>query len=120
MGAAGIRLELRHVLRKHIASALAYRLVMVLLSLPLLPFMLIEKLFRPAESSWSWWVSAYLKGRRLARHRDFDLIYSTGGAYSTPYSTNALHKDIGTRSVVGAQYPFVMLVQQPGTPQKGR
>ncbi|TRZ67344.1 MAG: glycosyltransferase, partial [Comamonadaceae bacterium] len=118
MGAAGIRFEIRHVLRKHIASALAYRLVMVLLSLPLLPFMLIEKLMRPVESSWSWWISAYIKGRRLARHRDFDLIYSTGGAFAAHVAARALQKHLGTRWLAEVHDPLVMPGKTPDTPQE--
>ena len=68
-GPAGFRFELRHVLRKHLTSPVVYRVVMLALSLPLLPFMLLEKLLRPVESSWSWWLSAYVKGRSLARQR---------------------------------------------------
>ncbi|MEI6662612.1 MAG: hypothetical protein WCL01_10835, partial [Comamonadaceae bacterium] len=118
MGAAGIRFELRHVLRKHIASALAYRLVMVLLSLPLLPFMLIEKLLRPVESSWSWWISACIKGLRLARHRDFDLIYSTGGAFAAHVAARALQKHLGIRWLAEVHDPLVMPGKTPETPQE--
>jgi glycosyltransferase involved in cell wall biosynthesis len=81
-GPAGIRFELRHVLRKRLGSGLLYRVPMVLASLVLLPSMLVEKLLWPVESSWSWWVSAYCKGRWLARTQKFDLIYSTGGAFA--------------------------------------
>lgn len=82
LGPAGIRFELRHVLRKRLGSGLLYRLPMVLASLVLLPGMLVEKLLWPLESSWSWWASAYCKGRWLARKQKFDLIYSTGGAFA--------------------------------------
>jgi glycosyltransferase involved in cell wall biosynthesis len=118
MGPAGIRFELRHVLRKHIASALAYRLVMVLLSLPLLPFMLMEKLMRPVESSWSWWVSAYLQGRRLARDRSFDLIYSTGGAFAAHVAARALQKRLAIRWLAEVHDPMVMPGKTPDTPQE--
>ena len=118
MGPAGIRFELRHVLRKHITSALLYRLVMVLLSLPLLAFMLIEKLVRPVESSWSWWISAYIKGRRLARHRDFDLIYSTGGAFAAHVAARALQKHLGSRWLAEVHDPLVMPGKTPETPQE--
>jgi hypothetical protein len=118
MGPAGIRFELRHVLRKHLDSALGYRLVMVLLSLPLLPFMLIEKLVRPVESSWSWWVSAYIKGRRLARHRDFDLIYSTGGAFAAHVAARALQKRLAIRWLAEVHDPMVMPGKTPDTPQE--
>lgn len=118
MGPAGIRFELRHVLRKHIASALVYRLVMVLLSLPLLPFMLIEKLLQPVESSWSWWVSAYFKGQRLARDRNFDLIYSTGGAFAAHVAARALQKKLGIRWLAEVHDPLVMPGKTPDTPQE--
>lgn len=78
-GPAGIRFELRHVLQRRFSKGVIYRTLMTLASLALLPFLFIEKLLRPVESSWSWWLSAYLKGRALARRQPFDLIYSTGG-----------------------------------------
>ena len=92
-GPAGIRFELRHVLRKRF-SGWRYRLAMGLLSLPLLPFMLIEKLLYPLESSWSWRFAARHKGLALARERKFDLIYSTGGAYAAHLAACDLQRDL--------------------------
>ncbi|MEK9804165.1 MAG: hypothetical protein VW475_12240, partial [Curvibacter sp.] len=81
-GPAGLRFDLRHVLRKRFGKGVIYRVLMLLASLILLPGMVVEKLWRPLESAWSWWLPAYLKGRALARQQPFDLIYSTGGAYA--------------------------------------
>jgi glycosyltransferase involved in cell wall biosynthesis len=117
-GPAGIRFELRHVLRKHLPNPKAYRLVIVLLSLPLLPFMFIEKLLRPVESSWSWWFSAYLKGRALARHRKFDLIYSTGGAFAAHVAGRALKQALGVRWLAEVHDPLVMPGNTPSTAQE--
>jgi glycosyltransferase involved in cell wall biosynthesis len=117
-GPAGIRFELRHVLRRHMSSSWAYRSVMVLLSLPLLPFMLVEKLLRPVESSWSWWLSAYWKGLQLARHRKFDLIYSTGGAFAAHIAGNALKRSLGVRWLAEVHDPLVMPGSEPSTPQE--
>jgi glycosyltransferase involved in cell wall biosynthesis len=117
-GPAGIRFEMRHVLRKHLTSAWGYRLVMVLLSIPLLPFMVIEKLLRPMESSWSWWLSAYLKGRMLARHRKFDLIYSTGGAFAAHVAGRALKQALGVRWLAEVHDPLVMPGSTPATAQE--
>jgi hypothetical protein len=116
--AAGIRFELRHVLRKHLKSKSVYRLVMLTLSLPLLPLMLVEKLFRPIESSWSWWLSAYLKGRSLARGRKFDLIYSTGGAFAAHVAGHALKKALGVRWLAEVHDPLVMPGSSPETAQE--
>ncbi|BDT72237.1 D-inositol-3-phosphate glycosyltransferase [Comamonadaceae bacterium OS-4] len=117
-GPAGIRFELRHVLRKHLSSPLVYRLVMVLLSLPLLPFMLLEKVIRPVESSWSWWLSAYVKGWLLARDRKFDLIYSTGGAFAAHLAGNALKRTLGVRWLAEVHDPLVMPGSEPVSKQE--
>jgi len=117
-GPAGIRFEMRHVLRKQFASPFAYRLVMVLLSLPLLPFMLVEKMLRPVEGSWSWWLSAFLKGRQLARGRKFDLIYSTGGAFAAHLAGSALKKVTGVRWLAEVHDPLVMPGSEPVSKQE--
>ena len=117
-GPAGIRFELRHVLRKHLSHPSVYRLVMVLLSIPLLPFMLVEKLLRRVESSWSWWLSAYVVGRLLARKRKFDLIYSTGGAFAAHVAGHALKRSLGVRWLAEVHDPLVMPGSTPRTPQE--
>ena len=91
---------------------------MVLLSIPLLPFMLVEKLLRPVESSWSWWLSAYLEGRALARHRKFDLIYSTGGAFAAHVAGRALKQALGVRWLAEVHDPLVMPGSTPKTAQE--
>lgn len=117
-GPAGLRFELRHVLRKHLKSPLAYRSVMLVASVLLLPFMLVEKLLRPVESSWSWWFSAYLMGRRLAKGRTFDLIYSTGGAFAAHLAGRALKQRLGVRWLAEVHDPLVMPGSVPSTPQE--
>ncbi len=116
--AAGIRFELRHVLRKRWGSGKRYRSAMLLASLLLLPFMLVEKILRPVESSWSWWLSAYLVGRRLARQQPFDLIYSTGGAFAAHIAAAALKRASGTRWLAEVHDPMVVPGSQPHTAQQ--
>lgn len=113
-GPAGIRFELRHVLRQHL-SGWAYRLVMLLLSLPLLPLMLIEKWLWPLESSWSWRFAARHKGRALARAQRFDLIYSTGGAYAAHLAACDLHRELGIPWLAEVHDPFVTPGHTPVT-----
>jgi glycosyltransferase involved in cell wall biosynthesis len=117
-GPAGVRFEARHVLRKRLGSGLGYRAVMLPVSLLLLPFMLIEKLLRPVESSWSWWFSAYLKGCSLARGRQFDLIYSTGGAFAAHIAGAALKRATGIRWLAEVHDPMVVPGTTPSTPQQ--
>ena len=116
MGPAGIRFELRHVLRRRWGGGVRYRMVMLLASIFLLPWILIEKLLRPVESSWSWWLSAYLKGRSLARQKPFDLIYSSGGAFAAHLAARSLKQATGTPWLAEVHDPMVV----PGTPPISR
>jgi len=116
--AAGIRFEARHVLRKHLGSGLRYRIAMLLVSLVLLPWMLLEKLLRPVESSWSSWLSAYVKARLLMRKRHFDWVYSTGGAFAAHVAGAALKRDAGVRWLAEVHDPMVVPGTVPATPQQ--
>jgi len=115
---AGIRFELRHVLRQHLHWPWQYRFVMLVLSAPLLPFMLIEKLFWRIESSWSWWITAYALGRWLIYRRKFDLIYSTGGAYAAHIAGAALQRATGVPWMAEVHDPMVVPGVVPSTPQQ--
>lgn len=117
-GPAGLRFELRHVLRRRFANRLVYRSLMTLASLVLLPGLIVEKLLRPVESSWSWWLSAWLKGRALARARPFDLIYSTGGAYAAHLAGRALKRSLGTPWLAEVHDPFITPGSTPRTAQQ--
>ncbi len=118
MGPAGFRFELRHVLRRRWGSGIRYRLWMTLASIFLLPWMLLEKLLRPVESSWSWWLSAYLKGRALARQKPFDLIYSTGGAFAAHLAARSLKRATGTPWLAEVHDPMVIPGESPVSPQQ--
>jgi hypothetical protein len=117
-GPAGLRFELRHVLRRRFENRLVYRTLMTLASLALLPGLVIEKLLRPVESSWSWWLSAYLKGRSLARRQPFDLIYSTGGAFAAHIAGRALKMATGAPWLAEVHDPMVTPGTTPSTPQQ--
>jgi len=117
-GPAGLRFELRHVLRRRFENRFVYRTLMTLASLLLLPGLVVEKLLRPVESSWSWWLSAWLKGRALARQRPFDLIYSTGGAYAAHLAGRALKRSLGTPWLAEVHDPFVTPGSTPRAAQQ--
>ena len=80
--AVGLRFDLRHVLRRHVRSRIAYKTSVGLMTLLLSPLYLLEKLFIRLEPQWSWFFPAYLKGAKIIRERKPELIYSTGGANS--------------------------------------
>jgi glycosyltransferase involved in cell wall biosynthesis len=117
-GPAGLRFELRHVLRRRFANRSVYRVLVTLATLVLLPGLIIEKLLRPVESSWSWWLSAYLKGYALAREQPFDLIYSTGGAFAAHLAGRALKHSLGTPWLAEVHDPFVTPGNTPHTAQQ--
>jgi len=79
---AGLRFDLRYILRRYISSKLGYKLAVGLITLLILPFYVLEKLFVRLEPQWSWFVTAYFVGARLIRERKPNVIYSTGGANS--------------------------------------
>ncbi|MEO8119299.1 MAG: hypothetical protein ABI606_08250, partial [Rhodoferax sp.] len=118
VGPAGFRFELRHVLRRRWGNGLRYRLLMTLASIFLLPWMLLEKLLWPVESSWSWWLSAYLKGRALARQKPFDLIYSTGGAFAAHLAARSLKRASGTPWLAEVHDPMVIPGETPTSRQQ--
>lgn len=106
-GPAGIRFELRHVLRKRLGYGWNYRVFMTLASLVLLPGMVVEKLLCQVESSWSWWLSAYCKGRWLAHRQPFDLVYSTGGAFAAHVAARQLKKALKVPWMAEVHDPLV-------------
>ena len=113
LGPAGFRFELRHVLGLILGKGIRYRLLMLLASLFLLPWMVLEKVLWPLESSWSWWLSAYLKGQSLDKEKPFDLIYSSGGAFAAHLAAHALKKVTGTPWLAEVHDPLVMPGQLP-------
>ena len=79
---AGLRFDLRHVVRRSVTNRAAYKVATALITLPLLPFYLLERALVPLESQWSWFIPTYFRGARLIRERGCTVIYSTGGASS--------------------------------------
>jgi hypothetical protein len=80
--AVGLRFDLRHVLRRKIRNRLLYNVVLGAISLLLLPFYLLEKVFVRLETQWSWAPAAYRRAARIVRERRPVLVYSSGGANS--------------------------------------
>ena len=77
-----LRFDLRHYLKERISNRFFYRIAMTLISLMLLPFLIIEKLFIRIETHWSWAITAYFTSARIISKSKPALLYSTGGAYS--------------------------------------
>lgn len=102
-----LRFDLRHYLKQRISSRYIYRILMTIISLVLMPFILIEKLFIRIETHWSWAVSAYFAGARIIRKRNPKLVYSTGGAYAAHLAGYWLSQKFGLPWIAEIHDPMI-------------
>lgn len=106
-GPVALRFDLRHYLKQRIRSRYIYRIAMTVISLLLLPFILVEKIFIRIETHWSWAITAYFKGARIIRTRKPVLIYSTGGAYSAHLAGYWLARKFGLPWIAEVHDPMI-------------
>jgi hypothetical protein len=104
---AGLRFDLRFILRRHISSKPGYKLAVGLMTLLMLPFYVLEKLFVRLEPQWSWFVTAYFAGARIIRERKPEVIYSTGGANSAHLAGYLLAKRFSLPWVAEIHDPMI-------------
>ncbi len=102
-----LRFDLRHYLKQRISSRFIYRIAMTAISLVLLPFILIEKIFIRIETHWSWAITAYFTGVRIIKKRKPALIYSTGGAYSAHIAGYWLSRRFGLPWIAEIHDPMI-------------
>ena len=102
-----LRFDLRHYLKQRISSPYIYRIIMTAISLVLLPFILIEKLFIRIETHWSWAITAYFTGAHIIRKRKPHLIYSTGGAYAAHLAGYWLSRKFGLPWIAEIHDPMI-------------
>ena len=106
-GPVALRFDLRHYLKQRISSRFVYRLAMTLISLVLLPFILIEKLFIRIETHWSWAITAYFTAAHIIRKRKPALVYSTGGAYTAHLAGYWLKRRFGLPWIAEIHDPMI-------------
>jgi len=106
-GPVALRFDLRHYLKQRISSRFVYRLAMTIISLVLLPFILIEKLFIRIETHWSWAITAYFTAARIIRKRKPVLVYSTGGAYTAHLAGYWLKRRFGLPWIAEIHDPMI-------------
>jgi glycosyltransferase involved in cell wall biosynthesis len=102
-----LRFDLRHYLKQRISNRIVYRLLMTIISLVLLPFMIIEKLFIRIETHWSWAISAYLTGSHIIRARKPTILYTTGGAYCAHLAGYWLKRKFGLPWIAEIHDPMI-------------
>ena len=63
-----------------------------IINLMIFPCYLLEKVFLPLDSQWSWFISAYFCGRKIIKSKKIDFIYVLGGASSGFLAAHLLSK----------------------------
>ena len=114
-GGAGLRFDLRHLLRRHIGQGVLYRLTMFLLSLVLAPFILLEKILLGLQSQWSWSLPATLRSLLVIRRERPRVLYTTGGAYSAHLAGYWLKRLTGISWIAEIHDPMVTPGRTPST-----
>jgi hypothetical protein len=104
---SGLKFESRHYLRNKNLPRWMIESMVAFFSLILLPLYLLEKLFIPLDSQWSWFASCYLKGRKLLRSQKIERIYVLGGASSGFLAACLLEKSYGTPLISECFDPLV-------------
>ena len=112
-GPAALRFDLRHVLRRRLGHGVLYNIVLGVVSLALLPFYLLEKIFVDAETHWSWAWTAYRRGVRIIRERRPAVIYSTGGASSAHWAAEKLARRFNLPWIAEVHDPLVTAAYDP-------
>lgn len=115
-GGAGLRFDLRHLIRRHFGQKIIYKILMALISIGVLPLIVIEKLLLGLQSQWSWSIPAMIRSIWLIKKHDIKLVYSTGGAYSAHLAAYWLKKLMGIHWICEVHDPMV----KPGHPPKTR
>jgi hypothetical protein len=110
-GPSGLRFDLRHVLAQSLGTGVGkgwkYRTCILLLTLLLAPFMVLERLLMGLKNNWSWAIPAYFVGRKLIRERGITVIYSSGGAYCAHWAASWLKRSTGVTWIAEIHDPML-------------
>jgi hypothetical protein len=101
---SGIRYESRYFFRRLRQSPVT-KLFKGMTMLFLLPFYIVEKLFLPIYSSWSWYLSIVVFKKSLLKKFSPDIIYSTGGPPCTHLAASSLKE--------ATELPWIAEYQDP-------
>jgi hypothetical protein len=115
-GPAGLRFDLRHILQRRWGRTLAYQLVVGSLGILLAPCIMLERWLLGLYSQWSWALPAALRGWRMVRAGEIDLLYSTGGVASAHLAAHWIHRLTGCPWIAEVHDPLVV----PGQTPQGR
>jgi hypothetical protein len=104
----GLRFDMRFIFRRHISRKFLYKTAVGLMTLLLLPFYILEKIFIRLEPQWSWFIPAYFAGARIIKTRKPTVIYSTGGANSAHFAAYLLARRFSLPWIAEIHDPMVV------------
>jgi len=107
-GPAGLRFDLRHVVAMHFGRGVVYRILTLIISLLLAPFIALERLLFGLQNHASWVFPATVRSLLLIRRYKPTVIYSTGGAYSAHLAGYWLKKLTGLPWIAEIHDPMVI------------
>lgn len=107
-GPSGLRFDFRHLMAKRFGKGVLYRLTTVLVSLFLLPFIVVERLGFGLTHHSSWSLPAARKGIALARQSEFELVYSSGGAWSAHLAAAWIKAATGLKWIAEIHDPMII------------
>ena len=107
-GPSGFRFDFRHFIARKYGRGLIYKLMTPLVSLALIPFAAIEKLFIGLSSQSSWSYAAAYQGKKIIEQQNIEYIYSSGGAWSAHYAAWLIKKATGKKWIAEIHDPMVI------------
>lgn len=122
-GPSGFRFDFRHFIARKYGRGFVYKTITPLVSILLLPFSILERLFIGLASQSSWTLPAAFKGIQLVREGKVDVIYSAASAWSASYAAWWIKKITGVQWIAEIHDPMVIRdnPQDDGTaPRKTR
>lgn len=111
-GPAGLRFDFRHWVATKFGRGWLYKIFTPLVSTCLLPLIVIERFLLGLSSQSSWSLPAALKGIRLAKNGKVDLIFSSGGSWSSHYAAWLIKKFTGLPWIAEIHDPMVVRVDE--------
>lgn len=107
-GPSGLRFDFRHWVAKNYGRGVLYKIVTGGLSIFLLPFIFIERLFVGLSSQSSWAIPAFIRAYILIKQGKVDLVFSSAGAWAAHYAAWLLKKTTDIEWIAEIHDPMVI------------
>jgi len=109
---SGLRFDFRYWLKRKNLNKLTYKTSMLLFSLLLLPFMVLEKILIRLPSHASWAIPACITGFYRVKRGEINLVYSSGGAWSAHLAGYWIHKLTRVKWIVEMHDPMISIYDE--------